>query len=81
MVMLAIYIDRFTVAFVNIRGGSRECITLVLGDGVQLWQSKPPQRAVHVFYENNIAKVVSERLMARHLLPYCYAAGQPQLRI
>ena len=56
-------------------------VPLVLGDGAQLWQSEPPQRAVHVFYENNVAKVVSERLMVRNLSPHCYVAGQPQLRI
>ena len=61
--------------------GSASHGTLVLGNGAQLWQSEPPQRAVHLYYEKNFAKVVSERLMARNISPHCYAAGQPQWRI
>ena len=56
-------------------------VPLVLEDGAQLWQSEPPQWTVRVFYENNVAKVLSERLMATNILPHCYVTGQPHLRI
>ena len=79
MGMVAIYTDRFTVAFAEIRESSWKCTSPVLGDGA-LWQNEALHSTIHVFYENNVAKVVSEKLMARNLSPHCYAAGQ-SLRI
>ena len=52
-------------------------VPLVLGDGAQLWQSKPPYSTLYVLYENGFAQVASEKLMARNLSPHCYIRSWP----